>query len=133
MNNFFLLITILTNIGFVSNSQQAENYKLIVFEGSDWCSSCRRFEKEILSDSAVINFLKANEFELIKVDFPQRKKLSNEDQHKNKTLAEKYDFKGVFPTIILATNSNSVELKVSTTNPQKFIDLLYSEMQTLKW
>ena len=107
-------------------------YELVVFEGSDWCSSCRKFEKEILKDSAVISFLETNKIELVKVDFPQRKKLPEDEKIKNQELAEKYQFKGVFPSIILVTNDKFIELKSSNNNPEEFIEKLNAEMINLK-
>lgn len=76
-------------------------FKLIIFEGSDWCRNCRRLEKEVLSKEAFTTFLTNHSIKIEKVDFPQRKKLSKEVKAHNEAIAEKYDFEGIYPTIIL--------------------------------
>jgi thioredoxin-related protein len=113
-------------IGFLfeTKSQDTQSLKLIIFEGSDWCASCRKFEKQILRDSTVIDFLKEKHIELVKVDFPQRKKLSLEKENENKLIAEKYNFKGVFPTIVFDNSENAYILYNNNITPEKFIDWL---------
>ena len=82
-------------------------YQLIVFEGSDWCASCRKLEKNVLSDSTFITFLQTNQIELLKVDFPQRKKQPTDLKKKNEQIAQKYQFKGEFPTLVLTSLEGS--------------------------
>lgn len=53
------------------------------------------------------SFISKEQIELIRVDFPQRHALSHEKQARNAQLAEKYQFEGVFPTLVLVqTESN---------------------------
>lgn len=92
------------------------NYELIVFEGSDWCSNCKKFERNILNDSLVINYLEKEKIEVLKIDFPQRKKLSKEQKNSNKKYAEKYNFKGLFPTIILSRTDTILYTEISSKN-----------------
>lgn len=127
MNKLFLFLIILVITGFSNVSQQTETYQLIVFEGSDWCSSCRKFEKEILQDSLVQSYIKQYAIEIVKVDFPQRKQLSPEKQKENKQLAEKYNFQGFFPTIIIASDSMYAKLSSNKITPHQFIDWLKIE------
>lgn len=81
------------------------SYTLVVFEGSDWCSSCRKFDKNVLQDSMVVAFLEKNAIEVLKVDFPQRKKQDKKQVKLNEQIAQKYKFEGVFPTVVLASSS----------------------------
>ena len=32
---------------------QDSDYRLLVFEGSDWCANCRRLEKKVLSKAQI--------------------------------------------------------------------------------
>lgn len=81
---------------------------LLIFTGSDWCPNCRRLEKKILSDSAFINFTRDRlliEF----ADFPQHKKLDSKTIERNKALAEKYHFQGIYPTIFLLNAAGNLK------------------------
>ena len=78
----------------------SEPPRLLIFTGSDWCPNCRRFDKKILNDSAFISY--AKECLVIEfADFPQHKKLDGKTIEKNKALAEKYKFQGIYPTILV--------------------------------
>lgn len=101
---FLLLLSFSLFFGFESewlNDHQIEA-QLIVFEGSDWCVNCRKFEQQILQDSNFVEFLQTQQIQVEKIDFPQRKKLSKSQQNYNATMADKYAFDGNFPTLILA-------------------------------
>ena len=82
-------------------SKEKQQFKLIIFEGSDWCSNCIRLEKNILTDARFTQFLNERNIELVRVDFPQRKKLTTEEKNQNEEIAERYNFSGVFPSIII--------------------------------
>lgn len=109
---------------------QTDDYKLIVFEGSDWCSNCIRFDKTILRDSTFSNFINENNIYIEHIDFPQRKKLDKTTQSYNASIAEKYNFKGVFPTVLLIVrNTNYVfSIDYSNQSSQEFIALIESNM-----
>ena len=112
----------------------SSNYQLIVFEGSDWCAKCKRFEKNILSDSSFTQFLEANSITIEKIDFPQRKKLSKEVIEYNSTIADKYNFDGNYPTILLTKLSNSKYLKVNYINqsPSELSQQIQVSLEQLK-
>lgn len=76
-------------------------YRLLVFEGSDWCTNCIRLEKKVLSSPELSEFADAHAIEIERIDFPQRKQLSEELAAKNEQLADQYGFDGVFPTVLL--------------------------------
>lgn len=96
------IIILLLNSGFTNQTEVSDKYCLIIFEGSDWCANCIRLEKNILNDSAFIQYLNHETIKLIRIDFPQRKKLSNEQKLNNEQTARKYNFEGVFPTIVIS-------------------------------
>ncbi|MEW4925066.1 thioredoxin fold domain-containing protein [Algibacter sp. 2305UL17-15] len=85
-----------------SKETKPHDYRLVVFEGSDWCVNCRRLEKNILSDTSFTAFLSANKIGLTRVDFPQRKKQDIQVKRNNEILTERYKFDGRFPTLILS-------------------------------
>lgn len=80
----------------------SNQYKLIVFEGSDWCSRCIKLEEEILNDPLFLSKINEWKIELERIDFPQRKKIEKEKADYNKSIADKYHFDGTFPTILLS-------------------------------
>jgi thioredoxin-related protein len=122
MNKSFtglLCFSILLALTGLRSAPSASAYKLIVFEGSDWCKKCIRFEKEVLNDPEFRSTLSDWDIELEIIDFPQRKKQSKEEQDYNATIAEKYHFNGVFPTILL-----------SRTDKEDYLDIPYSTFDT---
>lgn len=114
MNKVFLLIICLVAAfacpaQILSDPQEAfkiaaqrDKNILLVFSGSDWCIPCIQFEKKVLSDSAFVNFAAQN-LVLLKVDFPQKKKIPANLKSQYETLAEQYDPTGNFPYIVLIT------------------------------
>ena len=122
MKNLVYILSILLCISFTVIKTPEPNYQLFIFEGSDWCTNCIRLEKNVLNDSAFNAFLKTNSIELIKVDFPQRKILSQEQESQNAAIAEKYQFGGAFPTLVLARKDTLLYKNLYYTN-QPVIDL----------
>ncbi len=123
----FISALFISLVSLMSSIQNTAQYKLIVFEGSDWCSNCIRFEKNILSDTAFLK--KAEEWNIVveKIDFPQRKKLSTEEEKHNASVAEKYSFEGIFPTIVLANSDTDTFQKInyqSVKNTEEFLNEL---------
>jgi len=118
LTQFAGIICILFSIGLIAqpieDASEAfkiaeENNKpvLLVFSGSDWCQPCIRFKKEVLDDSAFLNFAK-NKFVILKADFPQRKQLSENIFEQNEALAEKFNPQGYFPRIVLLDQNQSL-------------------------
>lgn len=99
--------------------------RLLIFIGSDWCPNCRRLERKILSDSVFISFARNSLF-IEFADFPQHKKLEKSIVEKNKGLAEKYHFKGIFPTILLLDSTGNIRTEILYRNQSssEFIDQL---------
>jgi thioredoxin-related protein len=86
--------------------EQAKAEKKLVlldFTGSDWCGWCIRLHKEVFSKPEFAEYAKKN-LVLVEVDFPNKKKLSKEQQEANQALQKKYAVRG-YPTIILLDGS----------------------------
>lgn len=80
---------------------------LLIFSGSDWCQPCIRFEKQVLSDSAFLSFAQTS-LNVVKADFPQRKKLLPAQRRENELLAERYNPEGKFPHVVLIRPDGAV-------------------------
>lgn len=80
-------------------AKQLKRPVLIDFTGSDWCGWCIRLDREVFSQKAFIKYAK-RDLVLLKLDFPQRKKLSEALQKQNMELAKKFGIRG-FPTIVI--------------------------------
>lgn len=85
-------------------SYESKKPILLVFAGSDWCQPCIRFDKNILQNDVFLNYAKESLI-VLKCDFPQRRKLSKETIKQNEELAEKFNSKGEFPTLLLLDNN----------------------------
>ncbi len=80
-------------------AKQLKRPVLIDFTGSDWCGWCIRLDREVFSQKAFLKYAK-RDLVLLKLDFPQRKKLSEALQKQNQELAKKFGIRG-FPTIVI--------------------------------
>src|ERR1700704_6397381 len=94
---------------------------MLDFTGSDWCGWCIRLHKEVFSKPEFAEYAKKN-LVLVEVDFPRKKKQTEEMKKANQTLQEKYGIRG-YPTIIVL---NSAGAKVGETGymeggPKAFI------------
>jgi thioredoxin-related protein len=77
------------------------NHKILLldFTGSDWCGWCKKFDKEILSQSQFKDYAREN-LVLVELDFPRAKPQSAELRKQNQQLAQQYQVQG-FPTIVV--------------------------------
>ncbi|MEP4077859.1 thioredoxin family protein [Haloferula sp.] len=71
----------------------------INFTGTDWCGWCIKLEKEVFSKKAFQDYAK-DHLVLMEVDFPRKKKLSDEVKAQNKKLDKEYKIEG-YPTLFL--------------------------------
>ena len=131
---FFIIVFSLLGLTPEEDGVADFNYQLVVFEGSDWCTNCRRLEKNILSDSSMIDFLNKNQIEILKVDFPQRKKLSKKQEAINEALAEKYDFSSQFPEVVISQSGGAAFHKIYYKNQtiQEFIGIIQGKMKMME-
>ena len=100
--------------GWLNDYKKAEQeakatnkFLLLDFTGSDWCGWCKKFDREILSQSQFKDFARQN-LVLVELDFPRAKPQSPEVKKQNQELAQQYRVLG-FPTIIVL-NSNGQKL-----------------------
>jgi hypothetical protein len=119
---FFLFIL----VTFFSSYTPFEEpkYKLIVFQGSDWCSNCIRLENTVLSNEIFIEELDKLNIKIEKIDFPQKKVLPKEVIKYNASIAKKCDFDGIFPTIYLSKIDSNTYQKIILSNKENSQDLI---------
>lgn len=105
-----------------------EKPTLLIFSGSDWCIPCINFEKNVLSKEAFISYGEKN-LQIIKADFPQRKKLDKEQVAKNEELANRYNPNGIFPLALLLDENGKVlsQIKTNISSPEELI----SQIETI--
>ncbi len=72
---------------------------LLLFTGSDWCPSCQKFEKEVLSNDD-FQFEVTKHFVLVRLDFPKSTPQEPEVATQNEEWATKFGVDS-FPTVIL--------------------------------
>ena len=65
----------------------------VLFTGSDWCPYCVKLEKEVLSQPEFLD-VATNEYELVVLDFPQKKQLPKKRQKRNRELQRKFGVRG---------------------------------------
>ena len=120
---FFLCLAFAS---FHAIESKPDPFKLIVFEGSDWCKNCIRFERTVLSKEAFQTFAANHEIVVERIDFPQRNEQDADTRKYNAEIAERYDFKGLFPTVLLVNTETDefVELKYTTEDAGEFISQL---------
>ena len=88
--HFLLTCSFLFSAFFIVAQEKPTDYKLVVFEGSDWCNNCIRFEKKVLSNKSFIHFTDVKKIEIERIDFPQRKKLDKEIKDYNRSNIDKF-------------------------------------------
>ena len=104
----------------------------MVFSGSDWCPNCIRFDKQVLENPDFQSFIKSNLF-FLNADFPQRKKQPQALIAQNEALAEEYNPKGVFPTLLLISpNKKIIPLSYHQETALQFIDKMKKVLMSLK-
>lgn len=130
---FLVLLLTLSLQGYAKQSAD-DDLKLIIFQGSDWCSKCIKLEKTILSDSTFQKYLNQNNIDMELVDFPQRKKMDEIQKEKNKSIAEKYDFSGSFPTILLVNGEKNIVSNIFFNNQKvdDFVVEIEQKLQSIK-
>jgi protein disulfide-isomerase len=82
-------------------TQAKKENKLVVmdFTGSDWCGWCIKLKKEVFDTPEFAKYAK-DKLILVEVDFPSKKKQTDELKKANKKLQDKYGADG-FPTIVV--------------------------------
>lgn len=113
-----------------AQEQARKETKLVFldFTGSDWCSWCIKLKKEVFDTKEFKEYADQN-LVLVEVDFPQKKKQSEEMKKANSALQKKYGIQG-YPTIIVlnAEGKKVGELGYMKGGPKPFI----AELKKLK-
>ena len=121
--------------GFTDNLDEAlksakenKRYVVAVFSGSDWCTWCKKLEKEILSTEA---FRKGavGRYELVYIDNPRDKNLLSEHgKENNRKLTSKYGIHG-FPTVLIldADGEKVAELGYDKNGPERYLEKIEEE------
>ena len=95
--------------GSTACSKRAKKPILIDFTGSDWCVWCFKLKEEVFSTAEFKKY--ANEkLVLLEIDFPKRKKQTQDQKKYNRTLTQKYGIEG-FPTVFLVDATGKIMLK----------------------
>ncbi len=104
---------------------KAEDRKVFMFfTGSDWCGSCQRLQKEILTQPEFSQYA-SEKLVLLEVDFPQRTPLSEAQKASNQALAQRYRIDGYPTIIVLGSDGNTVgRLGYQEGGPAPFIEAL---------
>lgn len=79
-------------------SEQLKRPILADFTGTDWCFWCKKLHREVFDTPAFKAWAK-DAVVLLQVDFPNKKKLSDELKAQNEKLKARYGIEG-FPTIL---------------------------------
>lgn len=99
-----------TNLETALKKAKAENKAVLVnFTGSDWCKWCIKLSDEVFSKSEFEDFAKENLI-LVKLDFPNSIKQTEETKKYNNQLAQKYGIEG-FPSILILNSSGTLVLR----------------------
>lgn len=104
---FLLFLTITVHAQTTDNkikamrlAKEEGKHILLVFSGSDWCQPCIRFDKNILQQTSFRKYAETA-LVILKCDFPQRTILSDQLIAQNEALAETFNPKGEFPSLLL--------------------------------
>ena len=85
----------------LATAKAARKCVLLDFTGSDWCGPCIEMRKEVFSQTAFLNFAKAN-LVLVEVDYPRRKVLPEKVKKQNQLLLHQYSIeRSGYPTVVL--------------------------------
>lgn len=91
----------------LEKSKVSKKNILLLFTGSDWCPPCKMLESKIFSSDKFKEYASKN-LELLVIDFPRYKKMSDEQSAYNESLSDKFKIDG-FPTMVFL-DSNENEL-----------------------
>jgi len=84
-----------------AQAQAKKENKLVMldFTGSDFCVQCKILKKKVFDTKEFATYASTN-LVLVEVDFPEKKKLPDEQKKANDALAEVYKIEG-YPTIVV--------------------------------
>jgi len=96
----------------------------LFFTGSDWCSWCKRLNREILSTPEFAKFA-GEKLVLVELDFPNAKSQPKAVKGQNAQLAKRYKIEG-YPTVIVLDSAGEKvgELGYQEGGPGPFIEAI---------
>ena len=87
---------------------------ILDFTGSDWCTYCKKLDKEVFSTPEFKAF--AKDYVLVCLDFPNGKKLPEAERKQNAALQAQFKV-DEFPTVIVTDGSGAEIRRVSGYEP----------------
>ena len=96
----------------------------LFFTGSDWCSWCKRLNREVLS-TPEFNKFAGEKLILVELDFPKSKTQTAAVKAQNAQLMDKFKIEG-YPTVIVLDSAGRKvgELGYQEGGPGPFVDAL---------
>lgn len=96
------------------------------FSGSDWCSWCKKLDKEVFSQQVFLDWAKGHVIMLL-VDFPENTQLPADQVAANEALLKQFKVDG-FPTVILLDSEGKEKARTGYQKggPEKYIKHLES-------
>ena len=103
----------------IEQSKVSGNPIFVFFTGKEWCSWCKKLERQVLSKDSFINYAKEN-LVLLELDFPRGRRNLPQKQIE---LARKFNIKG-YPTVILMDSSTNKIAKTGyeAMSPEQYVD-----------
>lgn len=83
----------------LATAKKEDKVVLIDFTGSDWCGWCIKMKKDSLDRKEFTEWASKHAV-LVEIDFPDKKRQSDDLKKANEALKKKYDIEG-FPTYVL--------------------------------
>ncbi len=90
----------------VAQAKSVDKPIFILFTGSDWCSWCQKFEKEVLSQATFSNSV-ADDFVFLKIDFRLDLKNHTEKFNEYQALKTRYGARG-FPSVVVVNQDEEI-------------------------
>ena len=98
----------LSDFAEASALARSQNKKILLsFTGSDWCAWSIKLDEEVLSKSEFLQEAQ-QEYVMVNLDFPKRKKLHPEVKEQNESLAQQFKI-GSFPSIIVLNSNGDLQ------------------------
>ena len=115
--------TWLTDLPAAQAQARSENKIVLMdFTGSDWCSWCIKFKKEVLDTKGFQQYA-GNNVVLVEVDFPDKKPQPADLKKANAALKDKYKIEGYPTFVVLDKDGKEIGRQVgySAGGPKAFI------------
>ena len=90
-----------------SGAEKTSKYMLLYFSGSDWCTWCKKLDKEVFEKRSFKDYSRKN-LVCVTLDFPEKKSQRKKLKKQNQALAEKYGVRGYPTVLILSPQGNPV-------------------------